>query len=89
MIETLIEWINAEIGQLRNYHNQKENTAWAATAFYWAAIVVLSATVGRTIPNSWRVPGHILVVALSIEPGLGLKFKITEDVDNLIKKLKG
>ena len=24
-----------------------------------------------------------------IEPGLGLKFKITEDVDSLIKKLKG
>lgn len=67
--ELYIAWVDSFISESKAQHNHKENRAWAATAFYWTAIVLFSINV----PETLNIIALIVLTPLIVIVSLGVR----------------
>lgn len=77
-VEQYIAWIDSCISETKAHHNHKEMMAWVATAFYWPAIILVSASVPETLSPGLRVLLTIplLIASFAVLLFIRMQFKM-------------
>ena len=66
-----MSWLEGEIGNFISYHNHKETMAWAATAFYLPAVIIVGFEASTVLSLFWK---FLLIIGLIIICFISLMF---------------